>query len=202
MKYLLIAVILTTFIGCGKKVEYVVVKGEKGDVGSQGNPGTDGGTGPQGNTGATGATGADGSNGHNSLIYSVSSTGCINGGITVLSGVDVNDNFVLDIGEVTASADVCNGADGQDGEDGADAPPTGFTPVALLNPCGDNPSVFDEVFLKLSNGTVLASFSDSASGLNTRFSVLVPGTYSTTDGDGCVFTIDGSGSFTYQNHVY
>jgi hypothetical protein len=52
----------------------------------------------------------------------------------------------------------------------------------------------------LSNGTILASFSDNISGYNTRWSVLVPGSYSTTDGDGCSFTVDNTGTFTYENH--
>lgn len=91
---------------------------------------------------------------------------------------------------------------GLTGPAGQDAPPTNWTPVALLNPCGDAPGIIDEVFLKLSNGTVIASFSDSVSGYNTRWAVLTAGSYATTDGDGCVFTINSAGEFTYENHHY
>ena len=110
---------------------------------------------------------------------------------------DTNRNNLFDLTDGSImSTTICNGVDGDD------APATAFTPVALLDPCGDAPGRYDEVFLKLSNGTILASFSDNVSGLNTRFSVLTPGTYQTTDGDNCVFTINALGQFTYQNHVY
>lgn len=62
----------------------------------------------------------------------------------------------------------------------------------LVDPCGDTPGKYDEVFFRLSSGKIVASFSDSASGLNTRFAELMPGTYSTTDGTGCVFSVSAS----------
>ncbi len=67
----------------------------------------------------------------------------------------------------------------------------GYTSItAVLDPCGDSPSVIDEVLLKLSNGKVIASFSDKSSGKNTRFSVLAENTYyGTTDGSNCTFKI-------------
>lgn len=62
--------------------------------------------------------------------------------------------------------------------------------VAVLDPCGDTAGVVDEVLLKLSNGQVLASFSDKANGKNTRFSILSENvTYQTTDGSNCTFKI-------------
>jgi hypothetical protein len=64
----------------------------------------------------------------------------------------------------------------------------------ILDPCG--PSHYDEVFLRLSTGQVLASFSDTASGLNTRFSVLQPSDitkYNTTDGSSCTFKLFATG---------
>ncbi|HMK71768.1 MAG TPA: hypothetical protein VK454_00435, partial [Myxococcaceae bacterium] len=48
---------------------------------------------------------------------------------------------------------------------------------------------FDEVFLRLANGTVVASFSQDAGGTNTRLSVLVDGSFVTSDGTNCAFTI-------------
>lgn len=94
------------------------------------------------------------------------------------------------------------GIPGQDGEDGDDAAPTPYTPVALVNPCGDAPGVYDEILIKLANGQLVASFSANANGNNTRFAVLTPGTYVTTDGDSCVFTVDSNGDITYENHHY
>lgn len=59
----------------------------------------------------------------------------------------------------------------------------------LIDPCGNGPG-YDEIFLRTSTGKIIASFSDSASGLNTRFSELTAGgPYSTTDGTGCTFTV-------------
>lgn len=89
-------------------------------------------------------------------------------------------------------SDGVDGADGRDGEDGSDAPTSPFLPVEIVDPCGDAPGIYDEVFIRLANGTLLASFSDSANGQNTRFSVLVAGNYMTTDGSHCYFSVDGS----------
>jgi len=66
----------------------------------------------------------------------------------------------------------------------------GYTHVVeIVNPCGDMPGKIDEVLLRLSTGELLASFSDTVGGLNTRFALIGPGTYSTTDGTGCTFTV-------------
>lgn len=65
--------------------------------------------------------------------------------------------------------------------------------VSIVNPCGDAPGKVDEVLLRLSDGSLLASFSDAASGLNTRFAIVGPGTYGTTDGTGCTFTVSVAG---------
>jgi len=158
--------------------------------------------------GKDGKDGRDGANGH-SAIYtttSASSSQCSNGGTVILTAVDLDDNQVLDLTDGNIqSVVVCNGLNGQDGSNGTDgqnAPPTPFTPVGLLDPCGTNPNLHNEVFLKLADGTVLASFSDNVNGYNTRFSILTAGTYQTTDGDGCVFTIDASGTITSENHHY
>lgn len=65
--------------------------------------------------------------------------------------------------------------------------------VEVFNPCGDQ-NALDEVFLKLSDGRYLASFSETASGQNTRFSLLKDGNYQTTDGVQCKFTVSGNGT--------
>lgn len=59
----------------------------------------------------------------------------------------------------------------------------------LVDPCGNGPG-FDEVFMRTSSGKLIASFSDNAAGLNTRFAELIPGNYATTDGTGCNFVVN------------
>jgi len=85
------------------------------------------------------------------------------------------------------------------GQDGTDAPPTAYTVVGLVDPCGDKPGIYDEVFFRLHNGLLVASFSDNQNGLNTRFSVLTPGSYRTTDGSNCYFSVD-SNLLLYNEH--
>ncbi len=137
-----------------------------------------------------GVNGTNGSNGHSAAFSSaVPLVGvCSNGGSILNAGVDLNDDTILDLNEITVSVVTCNGVDGV-----SPALPA-LMPVAILDPCGDAAGIYDEVFLKLANGTVLASFSDNANGLNTRFSKLIAGTYNTTDGSNCTFSIDANGN--------
>lgn len=82
-----------------------------------------------------------------------------------------------------------DGVDGTNGHDGLNADTT-YQIVEIIDPCGQqHPNGYDEVILKLGNGKYLASFSDNANGLNTRFGVLKPGSYVTTDGTNCHFII-------------
>ena len=66
----------------------------------------------------------------------------------------------------------------------------GYSNIAtILDVCGDAPGIVDEIILQLSNGQLLASFSDTQAGINTRFSLLGDGSYTTTDGSNCQFTV-------------
>lgn len=68
---------------------------------------------------------------------------------------------------------------------------TGQRIMALLDCNGDGPG-FDEVVLRLSNGTLMAYFEQSGR----RFlSTLGPGSYATTDAANCPFTINSAGLF-------
>lgn len=69
--------------------------------------------------------------------------------------------------------------------------------VSIIDPCGDAAGIHDEVLLRLQDNSILASFSDSASGSNTRFSIIGLGSYVTTDGSNCHFTVASSGAVTY-----
>lgn len=161
--------------------------------------------------GPPGPSGAPGVNGHSAVFTTLSASvsQCSNGGTILVVAIDLDDNGQLDTTDGNIqTVTTCNGLngadgqDGQDGDDGQDAPPTALTPVALLNPCGDAPSIHDEVLIKLADGTLLASFSDNANGANTRFSLLTAGNYRTTDGDNCTFTVDASGAITNESHHY
>lgn len=85
------------------------------------------------------------------------------------------------------------GEAGADGANGLDASLPPYAVVSIEDPCGDAPGIIDEVLLKLANGQFLVSFSENVSGKNTRFAILPPATYVTTDGSGCTFTITSDG---------
>lgn len=81
-----------------------------------------------------------------------------------------------------------SGPSGNDGADGQDAV------LETIDPCGDAPGIVDEILIRLSNGRVLCSFSDQANGKNTRLSILPAGSYVTTDGSNCAFTVNADGT--------
>lgn len=196
MKHLLVLLLVVISIGC--------YRGPRGHMGANGKPGIPGVPGAPGSPGMPGNDGDDGSNGH-STVFTTGSADinlCANGGTVIALGLDLNDNLALDLGETEETAIICNGLNGSNGQDGSNAPPTAFTPVSIIDPCGTRPSFYNEVFLKLNNGMILVSFSDNSNGNNTRFSLLTAGTYQTTDGDNCTFTINGAGAITYENHHY
>ena len=94
--------------------------GPAGAQGIQGLPGTNGAIGATGPAGAQGIQGLPGTNGTNGLTALVNTTAelaganCATGGTKVETGLDVNNNGVLDIAEVNAAQTtfVCNGAGG------------------------------------------------------------------------------------------
>lgn len=148
-------------------------------------PGANGIDGRNGKDGLNGEDGQDGTDGYSSLIRLVNEDdggglSCDDGGITVLSGLDTNRDATLSIDEVLSSADVCHGEAAENPE---------FDIVELIDPCGDAPGIYDEVLLQLQSGAIIASFSQNSSGLNTRLSVIPNGTYQTTDGSNCIFTV-------------
>jgi hypothetical protein len=154
-------------------------------------------------TACTPQVGGTGGNGHNAVVSTApTAASCSNGGVTLLTAVDTNDNGRLDIGSDSniMSQEICNGLDGQDGKDGLGVASSPYMTTELINPCGDASGVNDEVLLRLYNGIILASLSDKFNGNNTRLSVLSPGTYSTTDDDHCTFTITSDGQITNEHH--
>jgi hypothetical protein len=140
----------------------------------------------------------NGKDGYNSVINVINSApSCAAGGITVLAGIDVdNDGMVTSADENVQSSTVCNGVNGQDG---ATAP---YAPVGTIAPCG-NTVQWKEQLLCLGNGKLLGSFSENINGYNTRLSFLNDGSYVNSDGSNCSFTvstlIDGSSKVTWSS---
>jgi hypothetical protein len=126
--------------------------------------------GPQGEAGQPGLDGKDGSDGADGVGCSVQ---------------NVSNGALITCGTTTAV--VLNGIDGED------APPTTYSVVNIINPCGDS-SGFDEVLLKLANGSLMAHYSHG----NKQFlTLLTPGNYATTDGESCNFTVHSDMSVTW-----
>lgn len=161
--------------------------------------------------GPRGAPGEDGQDGFNTLLTVTTVTGCT----TFIAALDINRNNVIDSADENwQAAEVCNGADGavgQDGTDGVDGAqgeqgeagvgaPVEFAVVEMKDPCGDAPGIYDEILLKLGSGKLIASFSDNANGQNTRFSVLTAGSYRTTDGSNCYFSVDSNNAVVNEHY--
>lgn len=71
-------------------------------------------------------SGLTGQNGHSTLVTVEAIPAgdtCTNGGQSILTGVDANDDGVLDAAEVTGTTSICNGAPGEQGEKGDQGEP-------------------------------------------------------------------------------
>ncbi|MDF2696216.1 MAG: hypothetical protein K0S65_4599 [Labilithrix sp.] len=92
--------------------------GAAGADGKNGTNGTDGRNGSNGAKGADGAKGANGADGDSVLVVTTDEpegANCANGGKRIDTGLDANDNGVLDPSEKGTPTYVCNGATGKDG---------------------------------------------------------------------------------------
>ena len=72
-------------------------------------------------TGATGAIGVSGTNGSNSLVKTTdepAGPNCNTGGVKVQSGLDSNNNGVLNSSEISQTAYICDGEKGESGTSG------------------------------------------------------------------------------------
>lgn len=109
---------------------------------------------------------------------------------------------------------VCNGIQGQQGVAGQNgvSPSQPLAPISTIATCGSASSPYKEILLCLSNGQLLADFSDNASGANTRLTFIPTGSYQNTDNSGCNFNVIqdlqgntmvswGAGSNTYSTWV-
>lgn len=169
-KLIILLSVFGLLYGCGNNVrtEFKTIKGERGEAGKDG---------------------SSGSNGLNSLIKLTRLSGTVDfelcdseSGVLVQAGTDLNSNGELELNEITAGQIICDGEDGNDGEPASEGD---YNIVGIVDLCGDGPG-FDEVLLRLSNGMLLAHFS---SGSLQFLSSIGPGSYVTTDGQACYFTV-------------
>jgi hypothetical protein len=118
-----------------------------------------------------GADGANGTNGSSCTVQTVLASEAAPAGGALLSCTDGTNALIR------------NGTDGADGADGV-------TPIIqVIKPCpnisGSNP----EVLLVLPGRQLLASVSKTVGGVETRLAIVTPGSYMTTDGRSCNFTV-------------
>jgi hypothetical protein len=127
--------------------------GLQGPAGIAGPAGVAGPQGIQGVAGTNGTNGTNGSNGLNALVKTTvepAGANCVAGGTKVETGLDANNNGVLDLAEINTAQTtyVCNGVQGAQGIQGATGPtgatgPVGATgangpqgPIGLTGPQG------------------------------------------------------------------
>lgn len=135
-----------------------------------------------GATGQTGAAGVPGANGVGVTFKIVQAPApvCASGGSIIMMASDDDRSGIYDpLAAHQQSATMCNGSNAQ---------LTPYTPVDSIFVCGQS-GPYDEVLLRLSNGRVLASFSQNVNGDNTRLAFIPDGNYQTTDGRNCAFTL-------------
>lgn len=160
--------------------------------------------GSKGDAGNNGTNGTNGINGNSFEISQVAATvgECPNGGIEYTTKeLDGNGNVIPASVVQSAICNGTNGGSGQAGTDGTNGTNGGtvtFSLVQAIEPCTAASSPWKEVILGLQGGQLLSSFSQNASGQDTRFSFIPNGSYQDTDSSGCTFTVTGNGSTTSQ----
>lgn len=104
-----------------------------------------------------------------------------------------SNGVIVECGDTSAL--ILNGSDGADGND---APPTALTFVDVIDPCGPERSDgLDEVLFLTADGRYVA-YADHSNGKQGRLSILPAGSYITTDGTGCAFTITNEGDIEHD----
>lgn len=147
--------------------------------------------GANGNDGTNGTNGTDGSDGTSTTFSIVADSGanCTNGGF----------DLTLTDGSHSQTEYVCNGVNGSNGQaglngtNGSNGGTVTFNLVQVVEPCGAASSPWKEVLLGLQGGQILADFSETSGGQNTRLSFIPNGSYGDTDESGCSFTVSGDG---------
>jgi hypothetical protein len=117
------------------------IQGAQGLTGQTGPTGPAGVAGPAGITGPQGVAGTNGTNGLNALVKTTiepAGANCATGGTKVETGLDVNNNGVLDLAEINAAQTtyVCNGLQGAQGIQGLTGPAGVAGPQGLVGAAG------------------------------------------------------------------
>lgn len=170
--------------------------GAPGEAGADGHDGAAGTPGSKGDTGEKGSDGATGEPGYSIVslteTVAVGDIFCTEGGTRIRLAQDTNRNDIWDVTDRSQSMfSVCHGRVGPAGP---------AIPLEILDPCGDDASITDEVLVRLTDGRLLASFSENANGKNTRFSLLGASSYITTDGSQCYFSVNAAGELYNEHH--
>lgn len=171
-------------ISCDDGTSSLVKNGAEGDTGSQG---------------VAGIAGVNGTNGTSCsvLTIAVGDPVAANGGSLITCGATTS--LLLNGTNGANGVNGSNGSNGSNGTNGTNAVLPAYSVVQVVDPCGPQSSQ-DEVFLKLQNGMLVASFSDNTAGAYTHFAILTPGAgYMTTDHTGCYFSVDANGNL-YNEH--
>lgn len=156
--------------------------------------GSDGDRGVQGPVGPVGAQGESAQQVKITLTrFTSDTTVCESGAGVMIKSISYYYFFGSEVDTVVAASVVC---DGVNGTNGADAPSSNYQITEIVDPCGDALGIDDEVLLKTASGQLIASISDKASGKNTRISILSPGSYVTTDGSNCHYTVNADGTIS------
>jgi hypothetical protein len=142
-----------------------------------GNGCDDGRTGPQGLIGLPGNNGADGADGSSCSVSTV-----VAGPVAPNGGAQI----ICDNG---SSALILNGAPGTNG---LPAPATPYSIANIVTPCPNVSGSNKEVLLVLQNRAILASVSENVNGKNTRLSLIGQGSFQTTDGRACAFSVSAN----------
>lgn len=106
----------------------------------------------------------------------------------VIQGRDGKDGDSCTVAPVSNGAIITCGASTSLILNGEDAPPTAYTVVDIINPCGDATG-HDEVLFRLQNRSLIAHY---ASGSAQFLTVLAPGSFVTTDGTNCHFSVNNA----------
>ena len=139
--------------------------------------------------GTNGSNGSNGSNGQNGDSFQVTQTvatvaQCVSGGIVYSTTEKDGSGNVLS----TNQAVVCNGSVGATGAAGQNAPVM-LGVESFIPPCGNSSSAYKEQLICFNNGSLLADFSATMSGDETRLAFIPAGSYEDTDASGCNFSV-------------
>ncbi|HRN41120.1 MAG TPA: hypothetical protein PK649_03485, partial [Vicingus sp.] len=139
--------------------------------------------------GTDGLPGTNGTDGLNILAETIPSTSCPNGGVTVNMGQDINNNGILETGEITTTYDVCNGVDGTSG--------TTYFAGNGISLSGDTITNIGDADADPTNELQNLSISNDTLYISGGNQVIIPSLTETTT----TLVDNGNGTFTYTDET-